>query len=107
MRRIPLRAVRNPSHSWSFELPRGVKQPKPLITILSGSTRKSYTARVKPQALVADMTIARPNMDIPPITNLPRIVESTGRHQDRQQQKRQQPRRQEKITPVPVYTPDG
>jgi hypothetical protein len=47
-------------------------------------------------------------MDIPPITNLPRIVESTGRHEDRRQrQKRQQERKQEKVAPVPVYTPDG
>jgi hypothetical protein len=47
-------------------------------------------------------------MDIMPITNLPRIGETTGRHQDRQRQpKRQQPGKQEKIAPVRVYTPNG
>src|SRR5215470_6322644 len=60
MRRTPLRALRNPSQSSSFELPRGVRQPKPLITILSGSTSKSYTGRIKPQLFPADKTSTRP-----------------------------------------------
>ena len=47
-------------------------------------------------------------MDIAPITSLTRIVESTGRHDDGQQQpKRQTPRKQEKFAPAKVYTPDG
>jgi hypothetical protein len=47
-------------------------------------------------------------MDILPITNLPRVVESTAHHGDpQQQQRRQQPRKQEKFAPAPVYTPDG
>ena len=53
------------------------------------------------------MTTERLNVDILPITDLSRIVETT--HDDRQQQQKrqQQPRKQEKFLPVPVYTPDG
>jgi hypothetical protein len=46
-------------------------------------------------------------MDILPVNNLTRIVES-ARHDNREQpQRRQPPRKQEKIAPVAVYTPDG
>ena len=55
----------------------------------------------------ADKTIRRPCMDISPVNNLTRIVESTRHHDHEQQQKRQQPRKREKISPVAVYTPDG
>jgi hypothetical protein len=46
-------------------------------------------------------------MDILPVDNLTRPIEST-RHQDREQpQRRQPPRKREKIEPAAVYTPDG
>jgi hypothetical protein len=46
-------------------------------------------------------------MDILPVNNLARIVESP-RHDDREQpQRRQPPRKREKIAPVALYTPDG
>jgi len=46
-------------------------------------------------------------MDILPVDTLTRPIEST-RHQDREQhQRRQPPRKREKITPAPLYTPDG
>ena len=47
-------------------------------------------------------------MDILPVNNLTRIVEST-RHDEREdsRQRRQPPRKQEQIVPVAVYTPDG
>jgi len=46
-------------------------------------------------------------MDILPINSLPRVVEHTNHDERQQQQRRQPPRKQEKIAPVPVYTPDG
>lgn len=46
-------------------------------------------------------------MEIEPITWLPKIIEPS-RHEPRDpSQRRQQPRKREKITPVPVYTPNG
>ncbi len=47
-------------------------------------------------------------MDILPVDNPTRPIETT-RHQDREQpQRRQSPRKREKITPAaPLYTPDG
>jgi hypothetical protein len=69
--------------------------------------KKSYTAGLKPNALLADMTIARLNMDILPINSLTRVVEQTHHDERQQQQRRQPPRKQEKIAPAPVYTPDG
>ena len=47
-------------------------------------------------------------MDILPVDNLTRPIETT-RHQDREPpQRRQSPRKREKITPAaPLYTPDG
>ncbi len=46
-------------------------------------------------------------MDILPINNMIRIIDS-GPHDDRQtSSKRQQPRKKEKIASRPMYTPDG
>ena len=46
-------------------------------------------------------------MDILPVNNLTRIVESTRHNDHENPQRRQQPRRREKLVPVAVYTPDG
>jgi hypothetical protein len=46
-------------------------------------------------------------MEIEPVNYLPKIIEPS-RHEPRDpSQRRQQPRKREKITPVPVYTPNG
>ena len=46
-------------------------------------------------------------MDILPVNNLTRIVESTRHNDHENPPRRQQPRRREKLVPVAVYTPDG
>jgi hypothetical protein len=46
-------------------------------------------------------------MDILPVNNLTRIVESTRHNAHEQPQRRQPPRKREKIARVAVYTPDG
>jgi hypothetical protein len=46
-------------------------------------------------------------MDILPVNNLTRIVESTKHNDHDNPQRRQQPRKREKFVPVAVYTPDG
>src|SRR5437867_11218011 len=116
MRRTPLRASRNPAQSSSREFPNGVMQTRPLTTSRSRrafrlqfkATEKSYTAAVKSGVFRADKTIERPVMDILPVDNLTRPIEST-RHQDREQpQRRQPPRKREKVEPAaPLYTADG
>src|SRR5437899_13072037 len=95
MRRTPLRASRNPSQSSSREFPNGVMHPKPLTTIRSRrafrlrlkATEKSYTAPLKSAVFHADKTIGRPVMDILPVDNLTRPIDTT-RHQDREQPQR-------------------
>jgi hypothetical protein len=46
-------------------------------------------------------------MDILPVNNLTRIVDSPRNGDYQQPQRRQPPRKREKLVPVAVYTPDG
>jgi len=45
-------------------------------------------------------------MDILPVNNLPRIVDTRNDRREHPQ-RRQSPQKREKIKPTPVYTPDG
>ena len=46
-------------------------------------------------------------MDIVPVNNVSIIIDPARRDSREQPQRRQQPRKRERITPVPVYTPNG
>jgi hypothetical protein len=46
-------------------------------------------------------------MDILPVNNMARVIETTHHDNREQQPKRQPQRKKEKIVPTNVYTPDG